>query len=89
MVCSFPALHNHALNLTNVAPALKACSWAVGTFCFGSFAMYEFCQRKRQLEMQGLKRAVEVIDRKKAEKQDKVDQTGMANQRTKEDVERH
>lgn len=51
--------------------------------------MYEFCQRKRQLEMQGLKRAVEVIDRKKAERQDKVDQTGMANQRTKEDVERH
>ncbi|MCJ1263379.1 hypothetical protein MMC22_003249 [Lobaria immixta] len=68
-------------------PPLKACSWAVGTFCFGSFVMHEFCQRKRQLEMQGLKRAVQVIDRKKAERQTRVDQTGIANPRTNEDVQ--
>lgn len=60
---------NRSFYLTDVAPVLKSCSWAVGTFCFGSFVMHEFCQRKRQLEMQGLKKAVEVIDRKKAEKQ--------------------
>lgn len=51
--------------------------------------MYEFCQRKRLLEMQGMKRAVEVIDRKKAERQTRVDQTEMANQRSKGDVEKH
>ena len=31
--------------------------------------MHEYCQRKRFLEMQGMKRVVEVIDRKKTEKQ--------------------
>ena len=40
------------------------------SFVFGSFMMYEYCQRRRQLEMQGMKRAVEVIDRKKAEKRE-------------------
>ena len=30
--------------------------------------MHEYCQRKRMLEMQGMKRAVEVIERKKLEK---------------------
>ncbi|MCJ1467122.1 hypothetical protein MMC07_005744 [Pseudocyphellaria aurata] len=68
-------------------PALKACSWAVGTFCFGSFVVHEFCQRKRQLEIQGLKRAVQVIDRKKAERQESVDRTEMTNQRTEAGVE--
>lgn len=31
--------------------------------------MHEYCQRKRMLEKQSIKRAVEVIDRKRAEKQ--------------------
>ena len=31
--------------------------------------MYEFCQRKRHLELKALKRAVDVVDRKRAEKQ--------------------
>ena len=35
--------------------------------------MYEFCQRRRQLEQKGMKRAVEVLERKKAEKQQKVE----------------
>lgn len=30
--------------------------------------MYEFCQRRRQLEREGMQRVVEVIDRKKSEK---------------------
>lgn len=75
------------LCLTDAAPTLKACSWAVGAFCFGSFFMHEFCQRRRQLEMKGLKRAVEVIDRKKSEKQAMVDQARMARLKPKaEDV---
>ena len=51
----------------------NACSWAVGTFCFGSAAMHEFCQRKRKLEREGMQRVVEVIDQKKLEKQKKVE----------------
>ena len=31
--------------------------------------MHEYCQRKRTLEKHGIKRAVEVIERKKTEKQ--------------------
>lgn len=50
------------------ASVWKICNTAVMSFVFGSFMMYEYCQRRRQLEMQGMKRAVEVIDRKKAEK---------------------
>ena len=30
--------------------------------------MYEFCQRKRQLELSGLRRAAEVLERKRNEK---------------------
>ena len=30
--------------------------------------MYEFCQRQRTLEREGVKRAVEVVERKRAEK---------------------
>lgn len=47
---------------------LRCSNWAVGAFCFGSFAMYEFCQRQRSLEREGVKRAVEVVERKRAEK---------------------
>lgn len=55
--------------LIKVGPVFNACSWAVGAFCFGSWGAYEFCQRKRLLEKRALKRAVEVINVKKAERQ--------------------
>lgn len=45
-----------------------ACTWAVGSFCVGSAAMYEFCQRRRKLEREGMQRVVEVVDRKKSER---------------------
>ncbi|KAH7370120.1 hypothetical protein BKA65DRAFT_487709 [Rhexocercosporidium sp. MPI-PUGE-AT-0058] len=51
------------------APIPKAANWAVGTFVFASFANYEFCLYRRRLERQHMKRAVEIIDRKKAEKE--------------------
>jgi hypothetical protein len=34
--------------------------------------MYEFCQRKRHLETQALTRAVDVIERKRAQRQTKM-----------------
>ena len=60
--------------LTDQATVWSSCNWAVGSFIFGSFLMYEFCQRRRQLEQKGMKRAVEVLERKKAEKQQKVEE---------------
>ncbi|MCJ1298039.1 hypothetical protein MMC08_000828 [Hypocenomyce scalaris] len=69
------------------APVFKACNWAVGTFCFGSFAMYEFCQRKRQLEMQGMKRAAEIIDRKKIEKEKMAEEARAARRKVKEEAD--
>ena len=48
--------------------------------------MYEYCQRKRKLEMQGMKRAVEVIDRKQAEKQKKAEEAKAARREAKEEA---
>ncbi|KAL9103951.1 MAG: hypothetical protein Q9163_001057 [Psora crenata] len=70
--------------LTWTATVLGACNWAVGTFCFGSFLMYEYCQRKRYLEMQGMKRAVEVMDRKKTEKQIQAEAVKTARRNARE-----
>ncbi|KAL9639376.1 MAG: hypothetical protein Q9164_000958 [Protoblastenia rupestris] len=67
------------------ATILSACNWTVGTFCFGSFLMYEYCQRKRYLEMQGMKRAVEVMDRKQTEKQLQVESSKAARRKAKEE----
>lgn len=60
---------NTFMSLTSSAPTFRACSWAVGTFCFGSWITFEYCQRKRRLERQALKRVVDVVDRKRTEKQ--------------------
>lgn len=47
--------------------------------------MYEYCQRRRHLEMQGMKRAVEVIDRKQAEKQKKLEEARAVRRKAKEE----
>ena len=60
---------NTFISLTFSAPTFKACSWAVATFCLGSWVTFEYCQRKRRLEKLALKRVVDVMDRKKTEKQ--------------------
>lgn len=67
------------------ASVWKTCNWAVGSFVFGSFLMYEYCHRRRQLEMQGMKRAVEVIDRKQAEKRKIAEDARAARRKTKEE----
>ena len=48
-------------------------NWTIGTFCLGSAGMYEFCQRRRKLEMAGMARAVEIVERKKVEKEREVE----------------
>ncbi|KAF6235669.1 hypothetical protein HO173_006352 [Letharia columbiana] len=67
------------------ASVWTTCNSAVGSFVFGSFLMYEYCQRRRYLEMQGMKRAVEVIDRKQAEKQKKAEEARAARRKAKEE----
>lgn len=49
--------------------------------------MYEFCQRKRQLEMQGMKKAAEIIDRKKVEKEKIAEQARAARRKAKEEAD--
>lgn len=53
------------------APLMVACNWAVGTFCFGAFSMYQYCNYQRQAEKEGMKRAMEIIDRKTLERRQK------------------
>ena len=72
---------------THQATVWSACNWAVVSFVFGSALMHEFCQRRRQLEMQGMKRAVEVIDRKQAEKQRIAEDIKAARRKAKEEDE--
>ncbi|KAG5297339.1 DUF3767 superfamily domain-containing protein [Histoplasma ohiense] len=47
--------------LGGLRAAWPACNWAVGTFTVTSIAMYEFCQRRRVQERDGMKEAVELM----------------------------
>lgn len=49
--------------------------------------MHEYCQRRRALEKQGIKRAVEIIDRKQADKQTKTQEARAARRRAKEEAD--
>ena len=73
------------IGLIYEATVWSSCNWAVGSFVFGSFLMYEFCQRRRLLEMAGMKRAVEVIDRKQAEKQKRAEEFRAAKRKGQEE----
>ncbi|KAI9052659.1 hypothetical protein LZ554_003998 [Drepanopeziza brunnea f. sp. 'monogermtubi'] len=70
------------------APLPKACNWAVGTFVFTSWANYEFCLYRRSLERAHMKRAVEIIDRKKAEKEMAAKAKREERRRLKEEADR-
>ncbi|KAK2777260.1 hypothetical protein FQN53_002315 [Emmonsiellopsis sp. PD_33] len=45
-----------------------ACNWAVGSFAVASIAAYEFCQRRRVQERDGMKEAVELMRELKLKK---------------------
>ncbi|RPA85712.1 hypothetical protein BJ508DRAFT_411714 [Ascobolus immersus RN42] len=47
----------------------KATNWAVGMFIATSLIAHEACQYRRMKELQGVAKAVEIIDKKKAEKE--------------------
>jgi cytochrome c oxidase assembly protein subunit 20 len=66
------------------APIPKAANWAVGTFVFLSFATHEFCQYRRFIEKSHMKRAVEIIDRKKVNKEVEAQRKREERRRLKE-----
>ena len=51
-----------------IAAVWTSCTWAVGSFCLGAPAMYQFCLYKRQAEKEGMMRAVEILNKKDTEK---------------------
>jgi cytochrome c oxidase assembly protein subunit 20 len=69
-------------------PVFKACSWAVGTFCFAGIASYEYCHLKRNIEKANMKRAVEIIDFKKAEKEAKMRAAIEERRKAKEEADK-
>lgn len=71
-----------------LAPIPKAANWAVGTFAFAALANYEFCQYKRMLEKSHMKRAVEIIDQKKAEKEAEAKAKRDERRRLKEEADK-
>ncbi|KAM3081738.1 hypothetical protein ACMFMG_005184 [Clarireedia jacksonii] len=70
------------------APIPKAANWAVGTFVFTGLGAYEFCLYRRRLERAHMKRAVEIIDRKKAEKEAQAEEKRRERRRLKEEADR-
>lgn len=46
-----------------------AANWAVGSFAAASIATYEFCQRRRRKELDGMKQAVDLMKEVKLKKQ--------------------
>lgn len=66
----------------------KACNWAVGTFCFAGIANYEFCLYKRRLEKAYMRRATEIIDRKKLEKEKELEKKRAERRKAKEEADR-
>ncbi|KAG0123569.1 hypothetical protein HOY82DRAFT_495113 [Tuber indicum] len=57
------------LKLVLRAPVPNAANWAAGTFAGTSAITYEVCQYRRHKEKAGMRRVVEIIDRKKAERE--------------------
>jgi len=67
------------------APVPNAANWAAGTFVGGSAVTYEVCQYRRQKEKVGIQRAVEIIDRRKAEREKALVERREASRRAAEE----
>ncbi|KAL5340053.1 hypothetical protein BJX70DRAFT_130727 [Aspergillus crustosus] len=60
--------------LGGVRSIWTACNWAVGVFAITSLATYEFCQRRRIQELDGMKQAVVLMKELKIKKQREKEQ---------------
>lgn len=65
-------IHFYCLLTLCVAPVPKAANWAAGTFAGASLVTYEFCQYRRSREKVGMQRAIEIIDRRKVEREEQI-----------------
>ncbi|KAL8674766.1 MAG: hypothetical protein Q9168_000850 [Polycauliona sp. 1 TL-2023] len=70
------------------APIFTACSWAVGAFAFGSFAMHEYCQGKRRQEKEGIQRVNSALMEKKIKEEMKREELRKARRKAKEEAGR-
>ncbi|RPA99228.1 hypothetical protein L873DRAFT_1768110 [Choiromyces venosus 120613-1] len=73
------------LKLVLRAPVPNAANWAAGTFAGTSVVTYEVCQYRRQKEKAGMQRAVEIIDRRKAEREKAIVEKREAAKRAAEE----
>lgn len=80
--------HQSQYRLTTVAPVFTVCSWAVGAFVFGSFAMHEYCQQKRRMEKAGMHRINAALDEKKVALEKKREEARKARRNAKEEADR-
>jgi len=78
------AMTAHVLTTAILGPVWTSSSYGVGGFCFGSFAAHEVCKSNMKKERDGMKRAVEIMDRKKLEKEKQKEEMRAARRRTKE-----
>jgi cytochrome c oxidase assembly protein subunit 20 len=60
-------------------------TWAIGTFCVASAGMHEFCQQRRVLERKGMERASEIIERKRREREEKMERVRAERRKRKEE----
>lgn len=58
-----------ALRFITGANVMKSCNWASATFVTLSLGMYQYCQRQRRKEKDGIRQAVSVLDKKQKEKE--------------------
>lgn len=88
--CLFPRDDEEGWEWTDyyLAGIPKAANWAVGTFVFAAWGNYEFCLYKRRLERSHMKRAVEIIDRKKVEKEAAAKLKREERRKAKEEADR-
>jgi cytochrome c oxidase assembly protein subunit 20 len=57
-----------------------ACNWAVGVFALASIIAHEFCQRRRVRELDGIKKAMEMMRELKIQKQKEKEQEQAAKE---------
>ncbi|PWW72130.1 hypothetical protein C7212DRAFT_348539 [Tuber magnatum] len=73
------------LKLVLRAPMLNAANWAAGTFAGASAVTYEICQYRRHKEKAGMQKVVEIIDRRKAEREKALMERREAGRRAEEE----
>ena len=69
-------------------PIPRAANWAVGTAVVGAAAQFEYCQLKRRMEKEKVKRVVEVYQKRQAVEREEEEKKRRREREEKERVER-